>query len=189
MLIRRNFTIEADVIEGCLRGDRKAQRQLYNQYAGRFLAICIRYVKDRDLAEDVMIEGFMKIFEKLPQFESKGSFEGWMKRIMVTQSLLTLRNNKNLSMEVHIEDDDELVEASYEFNHLETGELLKMVEELPIGYRTVFNLYAIEGYSHKEIRDMLGISENTSKSQLSRARALLKTKLSHYQIKERSSNG
>lgn len=189
MLIRRNFTGEAEMIIGCLKGDRKSQRQLYDKYAGKFLAICIRYVKDRDLAEDVMIEGFMRVFEKLPQFEGKGSFEGWMKRIIVSQSLLTLRNNKNLAMEVHIESNEELNEPSYEFSHLETEELLKVVEELPVGYRTVFNLYVIEGYSHKEIKEMLGISENTSKSQLSRAKALLRSKLVHYQLKERSSNG
>ncbi len=189
MHITKSFTGENDLIKGCLKGDRKAQRQLYDQYSGNFLSICIRYVKDRDLAEDVMIEGFMIIFENLSQFEKKGSFEGWMKRIIVNQSLLTLRKNKKLAMEIDLDHHEELTAANGEFDHFETEELLKMVAALPVGYRTVFNLYAIEGYSHHEIHEMLDISENTSKSQLSRARALLKNKLVQHQINERRSNG
>jgi RNA polymerase sigma-70 factor (ECF subfamily) len=153
------------------------------------LAICLRYTKDRDLAEDVMIEGFMKIFDKLPQFESKGSFEGWMKRIMVTQSLLTLRDNKNLSMEVNMESHLEFPDQPYEINHLEANELMELVQGLPTGYRTVFNLYAIEGYSHAEIGELLGITESTSKSQLNRARNILKQKIADQKLKERRING
>ncbi|GAB3645437.1 sigma-70 family RNA polymerase sigma factor [Echinicola sediminis] len=189
MFIRKTFTQETDIIKGCLKGDRDAQKHLYDQYAGKFLAICLRYIKDRDLAEDVMIEGFMRIFEKLPQFEGKGSFEGWMKRIIVTQSLLTLRKNKKLSMETHL---DQQLEAGLPWQEpadMEANELMEMIQELPVGYKTVFNLYAIEGYSHAEIGDLLGISENTSKSQLSRARALLKQKITLLQLKERSING
>jgi RNA polymerase sigma-70 factor (ECF subfamily) len=189
MLFRKTFTTESDIIKGCLKGERKAQQHLYESYSKKFLAICMRYVKDRDFAEDVMIEGFMKIFEKMPQFEGKGSFEGWMKRIIVTQSLLALRNNRNLSMEVNMESHLETMNSAYELNHLETAELMDLVQELPVGYRTVFNLYAIEGYSHSEIADLLGITESTSKSQLNRARNTLKQKIADQQIKERRING
>ncbi|SMD46216.1 RNA polymerase sigma-70 factor, ECF subfamily [Aquiflexum balticum DSM 16537] len=189
MLFRKTFTTESDIIKGCLKGERKAQQQLYEAYSKKFLAICMRYVKDRDHAEDVMIEGFMKIFEKLPQYEAKGSFEGWMKRIIVTQSLLTLRNNKNLNMEINTENHLETAESAYELNHLEAADLMELIKELPVGYRTVFNLYAIEGYSHSEIGDLLGITESTSKSQLNRARNVLKEKIADQQIKERRING
>lgn len=189
MLFRKTFTTESDIIKGCLKGERKAQQQLYESYSKKFLAICMRYVKDKDLAEDVMIEGFMKIFEKMPQFEGKGSFEGWMKRIIVTQSLLTLRNNRNLSMEVNMENHLETMNSAYELNHMEAEELMDLVQELAVGYRTVFNLYAIEGYSHAEIADLLGITESTSKSQLNRARNTLKQKIADQQIKERRING
>jgi RNA polymerase sigma factor (sigma-70 family) len=189
MLFRKTFTTESDIIKGCLKGERKAQQHLYESYSKKFLAICVRYVKDKDLAEDIMIEGFMKIFEKLPQFESKGSFEGWMKRIMVTQSLLTLRNNRNLNMEVHVETHMEMADSGYELNHLEAADLIQLIQELPVGYRTVFNLYALEGYSHAEIGDLLGITESTSKSQLNRARNVLKQKIAEQQTKERRING
>lgn len=131
----------------------------------------------------------MKIFEKLPQYEAKGSFEGWMKRIIVTQSLLTLRNNKNLNMEINAESHLETAGSSYELNHLEAADLMELIKDLPVGYRTVFNLYAIEGYSHSEIGDLLGITESTSKSQLNRARNVLKQKIADQQIKERRING
>jgi len=131
----------------------------------------------------------MVIFEKIKQFENKGSFEGWMKRIIVTQALLTLRKNKKLNLEVHLEVHQEFLEVHYELNHLETNDLVAMIQELPTGYRTVFNLYVVEGYSHAEISELLGISEGTSKSQLNRGRNLLKQKIADQQIKERKING
>jgi len=188
MFIRRNLTTEADIIKGCLKGDRKAQQHLYEKYCGKFLAICLRYVKERDLAEDVMIGGFMKIFEKLPQFEEKGSFEGWMKKIMVRESLITLRKSKNMAL-VNLESYDDLQDHQYEFRDMEASELMEMIQGLPVGYRTVFNLYAIEGYTHAEISELMGISENTSKSQLSRARGLLKQRLTVQQLNGRRING
>jgi RNA polymerase sigma-70 factor (ECF subfamily) len=189
MFGNRIFTSEEAIIEGCSNGDRKAQRLLYDTYSKKFFAICLRYIKDRDLAEDVLVESFMKIFEKINQFESKGSFEGWMKRIIVTQALLTLRNNKNLNMEVNMENVSDLSNHHYELKHLEADELMDLVEVLPTGYRTVFNLYAIEGYSHAEIGELLGITESTSKSQLNRGRNLLKQKIAAQQLKERRING
>lgn len=184
-----NFSDEAGLIKGCLKGDRIAQRHLFESYSGKFLAICIRYLKDREHAEDVMIEGFMKIFEKLNQYQGSGSFEGWMKRIMVTQALMKLRSNRHLMMEVHVDSDAAYPDQQYETNHLEVAELMELLEALPVGYRTVFNLYAIEGYAHKEIADLLGITESTSKSQLNRARNVLKDKIIAQQIKERKING
>ncbi|MHA7130819.1 RNA polymerase sigma factor [Algoriphagus namhaensis] len=185
-----NFSDEVGLIKGCIKGDRLAQRHLYETYSGKFLAICLRYLKDREHAEDVMIEGFMRIFDKLSQYEGKGSFEGWMKRIMVTQALMKLRSNKHLMMEVHVESDASFPDNHhYETNHLEAEELMNLIHELPLGYRTVFNLYAIEGYSHKEIAELLGITESTSKSQLNRARNVLKDQIITQQIKERKING
>ncbi len=190
MFNNSNFSEEAGLIQGCLKGDRLAQRHLYESYSGKFLAICLRYLKDREHAEDVMIEGFMKIFDKLPQFQGKGSFEGWMKRIMVTQALMKLRSNKHLMMEVHVEQDSSFPDNQhYETNHLEAEELMTLVKSLPVGYRTVFNLYAIEGYSHKEIAELLGITESTSKSQLNRARNVLKNQIIAQQLNERRING
>lgn len=186
MFAKKIYT-EEDLIARCQRGDRKAQRELYVNYSGKFLALCKRYVKDRARAEDVMIEGFMRIFDSLHQFAFKGSFEGWMRRIMVTQSLLYIRNNKMLMMEVELEGEPMMGYETYSENtELQAEDLIRLVDELPVGYRTVFNLYAIEGYSHREIQELLGISESTSKSQLSRARALLREKLTQEYEKERS---
>lgn len=189
MFIRKEFTTEEKIIKGCIRGDRKAQQYLYDHNCGRFLALCLRYIKDRDLAEDVMIEGFMRIFEKLGQFEGKGNFEGWMKKIMVREALMALRKNKNLMLEVALDGHQHLYHHPSVLQEMESRELMDMIGELPLGYRTVFNLYAIEGYSHSEIGELLGISESTSKSQLSRARNALKQKLANLHYNERRING
>lgn len=149
----------------------------------------MRYLKDRVKAEDVMIESFMKIFEKLPQYQSKGSFEGWMKRIVVTQALMSLRANRHLMMEINLEEEAGIVHGQYELTHLEAQELMELVQSLPVGYRTVFNLYAIEGYTHQEIGELLGISEGTSKSQLNRARMALQDKIASLQPKPRINHG
>ncbi len=189
MFNRSNFSTEEGIIKGCLKGERSAQRHLYDSYSGKFLAICMRYLKDREHAEDVMIESFMKIFEKLHQFQHKGSFEGWMKRIVVTQALMTLRSNRHLMMEVNLEAEYEYSDQHYELTHLEAAELMELVQGLPVGYRTVFNLYAIEGYAHQEIADLLGITESTSKSQLNRARTALKEKIASLQPKTKTNHG
>ncbi|MEX2591682.1 MAG: RNA polymerase sigma factor [Anditalea sp.] len=189
MFIRRSFTTEADIIKGCLKGERKAQQLLYEMYCGKFLALCIRYIKDRDMAEDVMIEGFMKIFQKLSQFKEKGSFEGWMKKIIIRESLIALRKHKNFGLEINLDSHEDFHVHHYESTDMEAAELMEMIQDLPLGYRTVFNLYAIEGFAHAEISELLGISENTSKSQLSRARSLLKQKLAEQQLIERRING
>jgi RNA polymerase sigma factor (sigma-70 family) len=165
---------EESLIQGCLRAEPKAQRRLYEKYAGRFMAICCRYVSDEMEAEDLLIEGFMKIFERLGQFKNEGSFEGWMRRVMVNECLMYLRTKKRQGYETSYEDILYEQDASDDqSSNLEAEELLKMISQLPTGYRTVFNLYAIEGYAHAEIAEMLGITESTSKSQLSRARVML----------------
>jgi len=170
-------TLETELIHACKKQHAKAQRILYDKYASYMLGLCKRYVRGELEAEDVMIGGFMKVFSKIDLFEGKGSFEGWMKRIMINESLGYIRKNKAMYLETDIEAADKEPELDKLSTALEAKDLLKMINELPSGYRTIFNLYAIEGYSHKEIGELLGINENTSKSQLSRARMHLQRKL------------
>lgn len=168
---------ETELIEGCRRRNAQAQKNLYDRYAGKLFALCCRYVKEKMEAEDVLIIAFTKILERIDQFKGDGSFEGWMKRIVVNESLTYLRRNKNMYLEMDIEAADREPDFDKLESHLQAEDLMKMIESLPAGYRLVFNLYAIDGYSHKEIADQLGITENTSKSQLSRARAALQKSL------------
>ncbi|MCC5928150.1 MAG: sigma-70 family RNA polymerase sigma factor [Cyclobacteriaceae bacterium] len=178
MIVRLGTSLtEKELIHGCVQQDAKAQRQLYEQYAPVMLATCCRYLKNDAEAEDAMLNGFLKIFQKIDQFKGDGSFEGWMRKIMVNEALALLRKNKTMYLEVDIEKADK--EPDYHKLEMEmnANDILKILEDLPTGYRTIFNLYAIEGYNHKEIGKMLGISENTSKSQLSRARLLLQKRL------------
>jgi RNA polymerase sigma-70 factor (ECF subfamily) len=128
-------------------------------------------------AEDVLVTAFMKVFDKIDQFKSEGSFEGWIRRIVVNESLTHLRRNRSMYLETELEQADREPDYDRLSDHLETEDLLNIIQELPAGYRIVFNMYAIDGYSHKEIAEQLGISENTSKSQLSRARVYLQKKL------------
>ena len=165
---------EVQIIKALRRRDSQVQRQVYERYASRMLGVCMRYLGDQMTAEDILVEGFLKVFDKIDQYKGEGSFEGWIRRIMVNESLGYLRQRKRL-LEVPIldeaqgiADDNARIDQS-----LEAGELMQMIDTLPLGYRTVFNLYAIEGYAHAEIAHMLGITESTSKSQLHRARALL----------------
>jgi len=168
---------EDELIKGCLRREPHAQRLLYDTYSSKMYAICYRYVKDSMEAEDILVTSFTKVFEKIGQFKFEGSFEGWIRRIVVNEALTCLRKNRSMYLEA------ELKEVDYDPNyknlndHLETEDLLRLVKELPAGYRIVFNMFAIDGYSHKEIAESLGISENTSKSQLSRARVYLQKQL------------
>lgn len=167
------FTTETQLIAALRRGESRAHKVAYERFSGRMLGVCMRYCANRDDAEEVMLDGFMRVFEKIDQFRENGSFEGWIRRVMVTESLMFLRRNKQWRQEIPIEEAS--VEPDYVWadSAIHENDLLRMVNQLPDGYRTVFNLYAIEGYSHAEIADLLGISEGTSKSQLSRARAIL----------------
>ena len=176
-----------DIVAGCSRKESWAQKALYDRYAGGFYAVCIRYVKDEDTAEDILIKAFMRILEKIDQYSGKGSFEGWMRRIVVNEALGFLRSTKHWQQEVDIQYADYTIQR--EQDHLQAEDLMAMVQALPEGYRTVFNLYAIEGYNHAEIAEQLGISENTSKSQYSRARKLLQKWIAaHEQLADSSTN-
>ncbi|WP_017731588.1 RNA polymerase sigma factor [Nafulsella turpanensis] len=171
---------EETLLRGCRENDSRSQRELYQQWAPKMLGLCLRYVKDRSEAESVMTGGFLKIFERIDQFSGEGSFEGWMRRIMVNESLTYLRQHKHTFMMVDAEEAS--LEVSFENaeQNLQTEDLMAMIQRLPDGYRTIFNLYAIEGFSHKEIAEKLEISESTSKSQLSRARSLLQQQLARH---------
>lgn len=164
---------EQELINGCRRRDRTAQKRLYDTFSAKMYALCCRYVKDSMEAEDVLIGAFTKILDKIDQYKNEGSFEGWIRRIVVNESLTYLRRNRNMYLELELEAANYEPDYQTVSDHLEAEDLLKMIGELPSGYRIVFNLYAIDGYSHKEIAEQLGISENTSKSQLSRARTYL----------------
>lgn len=173
---------EQELIKGCLRRDRNAQKQLFDSYSAKMYGLCHRYVKDPMEAEDIMVTAFMKVFDKIAQFKHDGSFEGWIRRIMVNDALAHLRRNRSMYLEIELEQADREPDYNSLSDHLEAEDLLRMVQLLPTGYRIVFNLYAIDGYTHKEISEQLGISENTSKSQLSRARAYLQKMLAQHDI-------
>lgn len=168
------YSKEAQIIKALRRRDSQVQRQVYEQYASRMLGVCMRYLGDQMTAEDILVEGFLKVFDKIDQYKGEGSFEGWIRRIMVNESLGYLRQRKRLLEVPMLEEAQGIADANARIDQsLEAGELMQMIDTLPLGYRTVFNLYAIEGYTHAEIAEKLGISESTSKSQLHRARALL----------------
>lgn len=170
------------VISQCKKRDRRAQNQLFHHYAPVMKSICLRYMKNEVDAEDALIKGFFKIFDNLKAYTGRGSFEGWMKRIMVNECLMLIRKNHNMKMTVSIDEPSVLGHIRIEFvDHLTYEDVLSLLAELPVGYRTIFNMYVIEGYKHREIAEQLGISINTSKSQLILAKKkmqkLLKKKL------------
>jgi RNA polymerase sigma-70 factor (ECF subfamily) len=164
---------EQQLIDGCIRGERKMQEEFYKVFAPSMFSICLRYANDYCQAEDMLQEGFIRAYANLQKFRNEGSFEGWMKRIFVNTAIEGYRKNLMTNNMLEVEDmKNDLVQQD-DFHHLSKDDLLKMIQRLSPGYRTVFNLYAIEGYSHQEIADMLGINIGTSKSQLARARYLL----------------
>jgi RNA polymerase sigma factor (sigma-70 family) len=169
---------EEDLIQGCLRRDRVAQQQLFDLYSSKMYAVCYRYVRQPMEAEDILVTAFTKIFEKIGQYKGEGSFEGWIRRIMVNEALTFIRRSRAMYLETELEKAEREPDYDHLNTHLEAEDLLNLIEQLPPGYRIVFNMYAIDGYSHKEIAEHLGISENTSKSQLSRARVHLQKMLS-----------
>jgi len=164
---------EQELIKGCIRRDPTAQRRLYDTFSPKMYAICCRYVKDSMEAEDVLVTAFTKILERIDQYKGEGSFEGWIRRVVVNEALTYLRRNRNMYVETELEAADREPDYNTISDHLEAEDLLSIIQQLPSGYRMVFNMYAIDGYSHKEIAEQLNISENTSKSQLSRARVHL----------------
>lgn len=169
---------ENELIRLCQRKKSKGQKLLYDKYYRSLLGICMRYAKSKDEAEDVLQLGLIRIFKNIVSFSGKGSFEGWMKRIIVNIAIDNFRkNNKHYYHQDIDEINGEPYSASEIPENLAINEILKTIQQLPDGYRIVFNLYAIEGYSHKEISQKLGISENTSKTQLLKARKSLRKKL------------
>ena len=171
-------SIDLQLIDLCIKGDRASQKVLYDRRAPRMFPLCIRYIGDRVQAEDILQEGFITLFSKLENYKGEGSFEGWARKIFVTTALMSLRKKDALKMSEELDTvrgmKDDLPSQGQNIGY---KELMKLVTELPTGFRTVFNMYAIEGYSHKEIGDMLGISETTSRTQLSRARIWLQKKI------------
>ena len=162
---------EQKLIQLAIENNRQAQQQLYSKFSSKMLGVCRQYIKDIHQAEDVMITAFMKVFVNLRNFEHKGSFEGWIRRIMVNECISFLRVNKKMKYT----EDEFFVEESFDAigDQFSVEEIQTLIDTLPEGYKMVFNLYAIEGYKHQEIAQLLGISEGTSKSQLSHARKML----------------
>ena len=180
--VEKNSMEEQELADGCRRGDNKARRELYERYAGRMLALCQRYVGSREEAEDLLHDGFLKLYSSFDKFtwRGEGSLRAWIERVMTNIALQYLRRTDVLSQSAAL---DTLPLESYDEPEVETAEqipqrvLLKFVSELPAGYRTVFNLYVFENKSHKEIAQMLGINEKSSASQLARAKAALAAKV------------
>lgn len=167
-----------NIIKACQRGDRASQKQLYSLFASRLYGVCLRYSYNEEDAKDLLQEGFIKIFKNLKQYKHSGSFEGWMRKIVVNTALERFRKSTR-SLAIENEDYMDTLQMDYEHVLEELGykDLMRMVQELSEQYRIVFNLYVIEGYTHKEISQKLNINEGTSKSNLSRARELLKEKV------------
>ena len=165
---------DEELVRGCVAKNPTAQKALFEKFSRKMMGICIRYAELREEAEDMLQNGFIRVFEKIETFRHEGSLEGWIRKIVVNESLSWLRKNKAMKMNIDIDDAKYMIPGN---NHVGESanekDLLKMIQSLPTGFRTVFNMYAIEGYSHKEIGEMLGISEGTSKSQYSRAKVHL----------------
>ena len=153
------------------------QEMLYRQTAPKMLAVCMRYARDRMEAEDVLQQGYIKVFQKVDAYRGDGSFEGWIRKVMVNTAIESYRKNLRTLNVVPIEDAFEQPSSGFDFSRLGMQDLMGIIQKLSDGYRMVFNMYIIEGYSHKEIAEALGISEGASKSQLSRARAILKEEI------------
>ncbi len=170
--------VEDSILEGCIAGKRSAQALLYKKFAGTMLGVCMRYSSSRVEAEDIAQEGFIKVFQRITSFRKEGSFEGWMKRIMINQALNHYRKSRKVPYHSVIEEIDETeildMEEPEPLNPIPADTLLAMIQKLPEGYRMVFNLYVFEEYSHKEIAESMNVSESTSKTQLLKARRLLR---------------
>src|SRR3954464_14672401 len=166
---------DAVLIEGCLNGDRKSQKALYDKYAPKLFTLCLRYTKHYRDAEDVLQDGFVKLFNNLDKFKGDGSFEGWVRRIFVNTAIQQFRNKKLQTVNSELYENVLVDSRASGLDNLYYKDLLKKWQSLSRGYRTVFQLYAIEGFSHQEIAQVMGISESTSKSQYLRARGFLRT--------------
>ncbi len=167
---------EQELIAACIDGNYRAQKKLYHLHAPKMMGIAMRYASCVPEAEDILQESFIKVFNKLETFKATGPLGAWIRRVVVNTALQRIRDNKHYKMHIEIDAAESVLEVSDDvLAQMEAAEIMKKVQKLPTGFRTVFNLYAIEGYSHPEIAKELGISVGTSKSQYSRARALLRT--------------
>lgn len=182
-MITLSLLSEDQLLAGCLAHNPRAQRQFYERFAPKMLAVVRRYVRDHDAAEDVLAQGFVNVFRYLPQFEGRGALAGWIRRVMVHEALKFLRKKNALLVSLDAETDhghglhERLGTAATVESDLAAADLWRLLEGLPVGYRTVFSLYALEGFTHPQIGELLGISEGTSKSQLSRARQMLQRRI------------
>lgn len=171
------------IIHGCIQRERYAQAQLYNLYSHKMMGICMWYAKNKEEAEEILQDGFMRVFTYIPKYKGEGSLEGWIRRIMVNAALLKLKSKKSNALQVveyDAEIHDDTQHASF-ISHFDEKELLKLIQGLSPVYRMVFNLFVMEGMKHKEIAELLSISEGTSKSNLSAARAILQKKITQLQ--------
>ncbi|MBH2005649.1 MAG: sigma-70 family RNA polymerase sigma factor [Sphingobacteriia bacterium] len=165
---------EQSILAGCLQNDSSAQRELYNRYSPKMLSVCYRFSQSREDAEDMLQEGFIKVFSQIHTFQNKGAFEGWIRRIIVHTCINFLKKNKKFSDNVDLEHAGFLeVKEETMPSVMQARQVVECIRLLPLGYKTVLNLYALEGYSHKEIGEMLDIEESTSRSQYTRAKSML----------------
>lgn len=170
------------LIASASKGNRRAQHDLFELFSPKMLSVCRQYVKSNDVAEEVMLTGFMKVFKYLHTYKAQGSFEGWIRRIMVNESISQLRKDKKLEFKTETEIENSMDHVAYIETELEVDEIQRMIDSLPDGYKTVFVLYAVEGYKHSEIAELLQITESTSKSQLFKARKVLQSKVTQNNI-------
>ncbi len=168
---------EEDLIKGCLKEDRECQKELYQRFSGKMMAVCLRYAGNRMEAEDILQEGFIKVFDHIGKFKREGSLEGWIRRIMVNTSINKIRSNKVRFEELGNESDEFLHHDKNIIDKMSEKDILNLVSQMPSGYRYVFNMYAIEGLSHKEIAANLGIEEASSRSQYAKAKKYLQQQL------------
>lgn len=165
------------IIEGCIKGNPNSQYSLYKSLSAKMFAVCLRYAPDYHTAEDLLQEGFVKVFKNLEKYRGEGSFEGWIRRIFVNTAIEHYRKNSRMYSVREVQPEDAKAYDSDALSNLQESDVLRLLQDLSPGYRTVFNLYVIEGFNHQQIADKLGISEGTSKSQLARARYILQEKV------------
>jgi RNA polymerase sigma-70 factor (ECF subfamily) len=173
---------EDKLIKACISEDKSAQKALYERYSAKMYFVCLRYARHQMEAQDMLQDGFVKVYDNLESFRSNGSFEGWIRRIMVNTALNHCRKQSFKQEQIGLEDYQDKVVSSKAVSNLSEQELLKLIQQLPDGYRIVFNLYVIEGYSHKEIGEKLGVSESTSRSQLAKSRKWMQKVLTEQKI-------
>ncbi|WP_320241269.1 RNA polymerase sigma factor [Tenacibaculum sp. 1B UA] len=178
-----NINLEK-LIQGCCHQNITAQAQVYQLFSGKLFALCLKYSRNSQDAEDTLQDSFLTIFKKMPQYQHKGSFEGWMKRITINTALQKYREKSPLHLVSEAPDEEIVEKVALETENVNIDVLLDLIQNLPDRYRLVFNLYVLDNYSHKEIAELLNISVGTSKSNLSRARQILKKEMERYQVKE-----